>query len=89
MESPTLIFLEQVKDNLNYVDYDLIYQSISDMKYKFIPTAILNKGWYIDRVRINEPNEIFTSIDQVSLFDYDRMHPVSGHRGRCYHQSAV
>lgn len=36
------------------------------MRDKFIPSAILHKGWYIDRVRINKPGEVFTNIQQVS-----------------------
>jgi hypothetical protein len=66
MSNQTLTFLEQVKDNLDSIDYDMIYKSIVDLKDKAVPTAILKKGWYIDRVRINKPDEIFTSHEQVS-----------------------
>jgi hypothetical protein len=66
MENPTLVFLGQIQNNLEYVDYELIYKSIVEMSDKIIPTAILRKGWYIDRVRINRGNEIFNKIEDVS-----------------------
>ena len=66
MPNQTLIYLDQIKDNLESVDYEMIYKSIADLKDKAIPTAILRKGWYIDRVRINKPNEVFTNHMQVS-----------------------
>jgi hypothetical protein len=64
--NPTITYLSQVRNNLEYVDYDIIYRSISDIQSHFIPTAILPKGAFIDRVRINKPGEIYTSFDQVS-----------------------
>ena len=66
MTNPTLIFLNQVRDNLDHVDYSLIYQSIKDLRDKMVPTAILRKGWFIDRVRPNEKGEIFSNKEQVS-----------------------
>jgi hypothetical protein len=63
----TIRFLADIKDRLEYIDYNLIYQSIADMKDKFVPTAKLNKGWYIDRVRVHKnPEEIFTKEDDIS-----------------------
>ena len=62
----TLTYLEQIKHNLEYVDYEMIYQSIADLKDKFAPTALIKKGWFIDRVRINKPDEIFTNVEQIS-----------------------
>ena len=66
MANLTLTFLEQIKHNLDHVDYNIIYQSIADLKDKFIPTALLKKGSFIDRVRINKPGEVFNNIQQVS-----------------------
>ena len=69
---PSFIFLNEIKDNLEYADYNLIYQSIVDIKHHALPTAILHKGWPIDRVRINKLDkstgqfEIFTSTNQVN-----------------------
>ena len=60
MTNPTLTYLDQIKHNLEFVDYELIYQSIADLRDKFAPTALLKKDWFIDRVRINKPDEIFT-----------------------------
>lgn len=72
MQNPTLTFLEQVRHNLEHVEYNLIYKSIADLRDKFVPTALIKKGWFIDRVRINKPNEIFSRIDQVSyIHDQD------------------
>jgi hypothetical protein len=65
MKNPSMTFLEQIKDNLEYVDYELIYQSIADLKDKSVPTALIKKDWFIDRVRINKPCEIFSNIEQV------------------------
>lgn len=44
----------------------MIYKSIADLRDKAVPTALLQKGWFIDRVRINKPGEVFTRHDQVS-----------------------
>lgn len=66
MENPTLTYLEQVRHNLEYADYNMICKSIADLRDKFVPTALLKKGWYIDRVRVNKNGEIFSNIEQVS-----------------------
>lgn len=66
MTNLTLTYLEQVRHNLKFVEYKMIYQSIADLRDKFVPTALLNKGWYIDRIRVNKPNEVFTNFQQVS-----------------------
>lgn len=66
MTNQTLTYLEQIRDNLEFVSYGTIYQKIAELRNKFIPTALLNKGWYIDRVRINKPGEIFTNSQQLS-----------------------
>ncbi len=63
---PTLTFLDRVRDSLEHVDYKLIQHSIADLRDKFVPTALLKKGWFIDRVRINKQGEVFKSFDQVS-----------------------
>ncbi|SNS73350.1 hypothetical protein SAMN05421640_1034 [Ekhidna lutea] len=62
----SLAYLRDVRDRLQYVDYDMIYASIVDLKDKFVPTARLKKGHIIDRVRINREGEIFTKIEDVS-----------------------
>ncbi|HEY5326301.1 MAG TPA: hypothetical protein VIJ27_04825 [Mucilaginibacter sp.] len=49
----SLRFLDDVKDRLEFVPYEQIYQAIADMRYKFVPTAIIKKGAYIDRVRVH------------------------------------
>jgi len=74
MGDPSLIFLSQIRDNLAYADIGLIKQSIADLKNKFAPVAILKKGHYIDRVRINNGGEIFTRKDQVNyITDLDKL----------------
>ena len=62
----TLIYLEQIKHNLQYVDYNMIYQSIAELGDKFAPTTFLEKDSFIDRVRINKKDEIFKNIHSVS-----------------------
>lgn len=49
-----LEFLGDIRDRLEYVSYEHIYQAIADMRDKFIPTAIIKKGAYIDRVRVHK-----------------------------------
>jgi len=43
MKNPTFTFLEQIKDNLEYVDYKMIYQSIADLKDKFVLGLLTKK----------------------------------------------
>jgi hypothetical protein len=63
----TLAFLSDVKDRLEYVPYEQIYQAIADMKDKFIPTAVIHKGAYIDRVRVHKKlTDIFYKEEDVS-----------------------
>ncbi len=64
--SPQLAYLESIKDNLDTVTYDHVYQSIRQVPDKYIPTALLHKGHYIDRVRINEGEKLFTNEHDVS-----------------------
>jgi len=52
------------KDLAN-IPYEHIYDTIACLSNKFVPIAKLNKGWFIDRVRINYNGEIFTGIDDV------------------------
>jgi hypothetical protein len=66
MDNQTLSYLEQVRHNLEYVDYDIICQSVAALRDKFVPTALIKKGWSIDRVRVNRNGEVFTNIKQVS-----------------------
>jgi hypothetical protein len=62
----TLIFLNDIRDNLEHVDYDMIYQSIADMPDKYYATAIVKAGEYIDRVRINDDNfKECTCVDEI------------------------
>lgn len=63
----TLNFLTDVRDRLNHVPYEHIYSAIADMRDKFIPTAIIHKGAYIDRVRIHKKlTDIFYKEEDVS-----------------------
>jgi hypothetical protein len=69
MNDASLIFLSQIRNNLEYANLDLIKLSIADLRNKFIPIAILHKGYYIDRVRINHNNKIFKTIDDVNYIN--------------------
>lgn len=62
----TLIYLVQISETLDFADYNMIYQSILEMRDKSVPTALLKKGSYIDRVRINRNGEIFKSETEIS-----------------------
>jgi hypothetical protein len=39
----TLKFLDSVKDRLEEVSYEEIYQSVATMRDKFVPTALIKK----------------------------------------------
>lgn len=63
----TLTFLNDVRDRLEYVPYEHIYQAIADMRDKFVPTAIIKKGAYIDRVRIHKNmNDFYHKEEEIS-----------------------
>ena len=63
---PSLIFLYNAKNNLEIVNYEEIFHNIRMINDKCVPTALIKKGWYIDRVRINRNNEIFDNAQKVS-----------------------
>ena len=69
--NPTLRFLDSVRDNLEAADYSLIYQSILEMRNKPVTTALLHKGHYIDRVRINYDENPFLTHEEISYI-HDR-----------------
>jgi hypothetical protein len=63
----TLKFLTDVRDRLEYVPYEQIFQAIAEMRDKFIPTAIIKKGAYIDRVRVHKKiTDVFYKEEDVS-----------------------
>lgn len=63
----TITFLSEIRDRQEYIPYSTIYQSIADMRHKFVPSAKLSKGHYIDRVRINNSQtDLFTKEEQIS-----------------------
>ncbi len=64
--APQLEYLEQVRHNLEYADFNMIQLAIAELRDKFLPIAILKKGFAVDRVRINRPGEIFNGIDAVN-----------------------
>ena len=60
-------YLSTLRNDLKDISYDKIYEIISEIKYKAVPTALLHSGRYINRVRINEePNEIYSNIKKIS-----------------------
>ncbi len=64
--SPQLAYLDSIKHNLDTVTYGHVYHSIRQVPDKYVPTALLHKGHYIDRVRINEGEKLFTTEHDVS-----------------------
>lgn len=63
----SLEFLKSVRDDLKEVPYDEIYEHVAALRDKMLPSALLKKGHFIDRVRINNPADIlFTGIKDIS-----------------------
>lgn len=75
--------LKELSGHLDNVSYEEIYDLIKAIPGKCIPTALLHKGWYIDRVRINDPADVyFNTINDVSHHtNPDFFHTIG--RGRC------
>ena len=66
----SLLFLEQAKNNLRNIDYNIIYKAICDMP-NALTKAKIRKGEAIDRVRINNCDNPFNSISDISyITDY-------------------
>lgn len=75
--------LKYLSGNLENESYKDIYNLIKAIPDKCVPTAIIHKGWYIDRVRINEPADVyFNSYDDVSHHKNPELFHLIG-RGRC------
>ncbi|KLT64740.1 hypothetical protein [Pedobacter sp. BMA] len=64
--SPELAYLESLKNKLDTVTYKHVYDSIVQIPNKYVPSAILHINHYIDRVRINEGEKLFTNEQEVS-----------------------
>jgi hypothetical protein len=74
-----LEFLKSITGQLEEIPYEVIYERIAAIRYKMLPSAILKKGHFIDRVRINEPDEIFTSRDDISyIHDKEKLEKYVG-----------
>lgn len=75
--------LKQLSGNLENVSYEKIYEMIKSFPGKCVPTALLHKGWYIDRVRVNDPaHVVFNRFDDVSHHTNPALFHTIG-RGRC------
>ncbi|WP_374951112.1 hypothetical protein [Mucilaginibacter sp.] len=75
--------LKHLSNDLENVPYEKIYDLIRAIPDKCVPTAIIHKGWYIDRVRINDPAEVyFNKYDDVSHHRNPDLFHLIG-RGRC------
>ncbi|GAB3767771.1 hypothetical protein GCM10028818_01160 [Spirosoma horti] len=61
----TLVYLDQIRHNLRHNSYEIILQSIKDLDKKFAPTALLKKGHFIERARINHTDNLYTRKDEV------------------------
>jgi hypothetical protein len=63
----TLKFLDSVKDRLEEVSYEEIYRSVAAMRDKFVPTALIKKGAFIDRVRVHKKlDDLFLREEDIS-----------------------
>lgn len=59
--------LVEFSNDLEDVDYEEIKDIISkSIRQVPIATAFLRKGWFIDRVRVNKGNQLFTKEDEIS-----------------------
>jgi hypothetical protein len=75
--------LKHLSNDLENVPYEKIYDLIRAIPDKCVPTAVIHKGWYIDRVRINDPAEFyFNKYDDVSHHRNPDLFHLIG-RGRC------
>lgn len=60
------IISEIENSDFSQVAYNKLYRKIQSLKLIPFVTAKLNKGYHIERGRINKPNEIFTSEKEIS-----------------------
>lgn len=78
MISP-LDYLKGIREDLKGVPFDVIYERVAAIRKKMLPSALIKKGHFIDRVRINEPGEVFTSIEEVSyIHDKEKLEKYVG-----------
>ncbi|WP_275316955.1 hypothetical protein [Tenacibaculum bernardetii] len=68
---PTLNELKDIIAEINAIDlksisYDDLITKIRSLQFIPFLTAKLNKGYHIERARINKPNEIFTDEKEIS-----------------------
>lgn len=74
MDFTKLPSLEKVKEiiselksyDLEKVDENKLFQKIQDLVFIPFPTAILQNTFYVDRIRINDGDKLFTSEEQIS-----------------------
>ncbi|MDB5091208.1 MAG: hypothetical protein JWR09_5202 [Mucilaginibacter sp.] len=75
-----LDYLKSINTDLANIPYEQIYEQIAAIRYKMLPSGLLKKGHFIDRVRINEPGEIFTNSDEVSyIHDKEKLEKYIGY----------
>lgn len=67
----SLSYLKSIHAELEKVPYEEIYEHVVAVRNKMLPSALLKKGHFIDRVRINQPGDVYKNIEQVSYI-HDR-----------------
>ena len=74
LEELKSIISELKNANFSAVSYNKLINKLKDFKFIPFPTAKLNVGFHIERGRINEPNQIFTSEKELSYrTDYENI----------------
>jgi hypothetical protein len=74
LEQLKVIIDELNNANFNLVSYNKLVTKLRQLQFIPFPTAKLNVGYHIERGRINEPGEIFTSEKELSYrTDYNNI----------------
>jgi len=68
---PSLVEIEKIiyeikNANFEKLSFNKLFRKIQSLQFTPFPTTILRKGYYIERARINKPNEIFVSESDIS-----------------------
>lgn len=68
---PTIDIIKKVIEELRSFDLTVvsdeqIFNKIRELSFIPFPTAILKNNFYVDRLRMNKEDKLFTSIDEIS-----------------------
>lgn len=66
LEKVKVIIAELKSFNLEEVDENALFSKIQELVFIPFPTAMLQNTFYVDRIRINDGDKLFTSEEQIS-----------------------